>query len=74
MQINVNIGFEQLLQIVKDLPTAQLNQLKHEIEGKNKSKNDDGLEQLLLNGPVATKQVLERLENNRKAIQKWRTS
>ena len=74
MQVQVDIGFEQLLKIVKMLPAGQLKQLKAEIEKEvevDKPKTD--LETLLLNGPVATKKQLEVIENNRKAINQLRT-
>lgn len=32
MQVQVDIGFDQLLKIVKTLPSGQLKQLKAEIE------------------------------------------
>ena len=32
MQVQVDIGFDQLLKIVKDLPAGKLKQLKAEIE------------------------------------------
>lgn len=74
MQVQVDIGFEQLLSIVKKLPAGQLKKLKSEIEKEvedEKSTITD-LETLLLNGPVATKKQLEIISNNRKAINKWR--
>ncbi len=74
MQVQVDIGFDQLLKIVKDLPSAKLQRLKTEIEkeaGNSKSKID--LERLLLNGPTATKKQLEIIAGNRKAINQWRT-
>jgi hypothetical protein len=46
-----------------------------EIEKKNRNpKSRKELENLLLNGPVATKKQLETIENNRKAINQWRTN
>jgi hypothetical protein len=74
MQVQVDIAFEQLVKIVKTLPAAKLRQLKAEIEKeaeKEEAKTD--LKSLLLNGPVATKQQLETIENNRKSINQWRT-
>jgi hypothetical protein len=73
MQVQVDIKFDQLLKIVKTLPTGQLKQLKAEIEKEAKSDNSVDLETLLLNGPVATKKQLETIEKNRKAINQWRT-
>ena len=74
MQVQIDIGFDQLLKIVKTLPVRQLKQLKDEIEKevKDEKKNID-LEALLLNGPTATKKQLETIEHNKKAINQWRT-
>ena len=74
MQVQVDIEFEQLVKIVKTLPTGKLRQLKSEIEKNTtaqKSKID--LKSLLLNGSVATKKQLETIENNRKSINQWWT-
>lgn len=73
MQVQVDIGFDQLLKIVKTLPSGQLKQLKAEIEKEAKSEKSDDLEILLLNGPTATKKQLETIVKNRKAINQWRT-
>jgi hypothetical protein len=74
MQVSVNLEFEQLLKIVKALPSRQLKQLKAEIEKKSTdSKSNVDLEQLLLNGPTATSKQLETIAQNRKAINQWRT-
>ena len=74
MQVQVDIEFDQLVKIVKTLPTGKLRQLKAEIEketANERSKTD--LKSLLLKGPVATKKQLETIENNRKSINQWRT-
>lgn len=74
MEVQVDIAFDQLLKIVRKLPAVQLKQLKAEIENGDKSDNSKiDLEQLLLNGPTATKKQLEILEMNRKSINQWRT-
>jgi hypothetical protein len=72
MQVQVDIPFDQLLKIVKTLPSEQLTQLKAVIEKKVESAKSIDLETLLLNGPVATKKQLEIIKNNRKAINQWR--
>ena len=74
MQVQIDIGFDQLLTIVKKLPAGQLKQLKAEIEKEVKNeKSKTDLETLLLNGPTATKKQLDIITNNRKAINQWRT-
>ena len=66
MQVQVDIEFEQLVRIVKTLPSGKLRQLKAEIEKNTLTKKDKiDLKSLLLNGPVATKKQLEVIENNR---------
>ena len=73
MQVQVDIGFDQLLKIVRKLPSGQLKQLKAEIEKEAQNSKLGDLEALLLNGPTATKKQLDVIENNRKAINQWRT-
>ncbi len=72
MQVQVDISFDQLLRAVKTLPARQLKQLKAEIEKEAKPKPQTNLESLLLNGPTATEEELQTIENNRKAINQWR--
>ena len=71
MQVEVNLEFDQLLKIVRSLPSGKLKQLKAEIERKSVSTPTD-LEQLLLSGPTATKKELDIIVNNRKALNQWR--
>lgn len=73
MQVQVDIEFNQLLKIVKTLPSGKLKQLKAEIEKKSKVAKSGKLEELLLNGPTATSKQLNIITNNRKAINQWRT-
>lgn len=73
MQVQIDIGFDQLLKIVKTLSIVELRQLKAEIENESgKLEPISDLEKLLLNGPTATKDQLEVIENNRKSINQWR--
>ncbi len=73
MQVQVNIEFDQLLKIVRTLPSGQLRQLKAEIEKDAVSKKTGiDLETLLLNGPTATKKQLDTIAKNRKDINQWR--
>lgn len=73
MQVQIDIKFDQLLKIVKRLPSDQLKQLKTEIEKEAKSNKSVDLETLLLKGPTATKKQLDTIAKNRKAINQWRT-
>lgn len=69
MQVQVDIEFEQLIKMVKTLPTGKLKLLKAEIEKETKDEKSLDLEALLLKGPTATKKQLEIIEKNRKAWQ-----
>lgn len=74
MQVQVDIKFDDLLKIVKKLPAGQLKLLKAEIEKEVQTASPKiDLETLLLSGPSATKKQLNIIENNRKAINQWRT-
>ncbi len=73
MQVQVDIGFDQLLKIVKTLPSGQLKQLKAQIEKETTINKSVDLETLLLSGPTATVKQLDTIAKNRKAINQWRT-
>lgn len=73
MPLQLDIEFDQLVKIVKALPTGKLRQLKAEIENEAKKPTTKvDLRTILLHGPVATKKQIETIENNRKAINQWR--
>jgi len=74
MQALIDIQFDELLKIVKDLPDIQLSKLKAEIEKNGHQNNDrNNFESLLLNGPTFSKKQLENIAKTRKAINRWRT-
>ena len=74
MQVQLEIEFVQLLKLIKNLPSGKLKELRAAIDKEPKQmKSKFDLETLLLNGPVATKKQLEIIENNRKAMNQWRT-
>ncbi len=72
MPAKVEIAFDQLIKLVRELPSGKLRKLKAVIEREEKKAQTD-LTSLLLNGPVATKKQLEQIALNRKAIDQWRT-
>ena len=76
MQVQVDLEYNQLLRIVRNLPAGKLRQLKEELSEKtnlNITDTSDTLESLLLSGPTATKKQLSIIASNRKAINQWRT-
>jgi len=72
MQAQIDIGFEELVKLVKALPSNQLQKLRSEIDRKTNTAKSEALESLLLKGPVATKKQLETIESNRQMINQWR--
>ncbi len=75
MQAQVDIEFEQLVKLAKQLPTSQWTKLKKEVEEEviNSTPNSD-LVALLLSAPTYSKKQLEEVGRTRKAINQWRTS
>ena len=74
MQTQVSIEFDQLVELVKQLPTKKWAQLKKEVEQKkiDLDQNSD-LVSLLLSAPTFSKKQLDEIAKTRKAINQWRT-
>jgi hypothetical protein len=73
MQVQVDIDFDQLVQIAKKLPAKKWSQLKEEVEQKKAAPvKKSNLEQLLVNGPVFSKKQLDEIKKTRKALNQWR--
>ncbi|WP_159474702.1 hypothetical protein [Dyadobacter sp. 3J3] len=73
MQIQVDIGFDQLVKIAKRLPENQWTKLKEEVEKVAIDFNDStDLEALLLSAPTFEKNQLNEIKKTRKAINQWR--
>ena len=74
MQAQVDIEFDQLVKLAKQLPPLQWTKLKREVEEKvaTPQQNSD-LVSLLLSAPTYTKKQLDEVTKTRKAINQWRT-
>ena len=74
MQAQIDIGFDQLVKLAKQLPAMQWNKLKTEVE-KQAEQIDatSDLEQFLLSAPTFNKKQLDEIAKTRKAISQWRT-
>ena len=72
MQVQVDIGFEQLVSLAKKLPAAQWQMLKSEVDKKEKNSLTSDLETLLLNGPTLSEEEIAVIQKNTKAINQWR--
>ena len=74
MQAQVDIEFDQLVQIAKKLPSQQWTKLKAEVEAQSSVDTErEEFRKLLLNGPTFSKKQLNTIDETRKAINQWRT-
>ncbi len=74
MQIQVDIGFDQLVQLAKRLPATQWTKLKQEVDSeKVADKEVFDMVDFLLTAPTFTKKQLNEIAKTRKAINQWRT-
>jgi len=76
MQVQVDIGFDQLVQLAKGLPATQRTKLKQEVEAKAPvpvDKEREDFRKLLLSGPTFSKKQLNTVAETRKKIDEWRT-
>lgn len=73
MELRVDIGFDQLVHMVKQLPPKQLDQLLSEVSKPSQAatKNKD-LKKLLLSGPTFSEDQIQTIKKTREAINKWR--
>jgi hypothetical protein len=74
MQVQVDLEFDQLVELARQLPATQWAKLKLEVEAKNPAdKEREDFRKLLLEGPTFSKKQLERIAETRKKINAWRT-
>lgn len=74
MQAQIDIGFEQLVKLAKQLPKQQWTKLKSEVEEQNVSAGHaTDMLAFLLNGPTFNTRQLDEVAKARKEINQWRT-
>ena len=73
MELKIEIGFEQLLDAVKQLPDEQRAQLKAELNKKPKKPSSPltDFQKFLLNGPVMSDEHYRAYKETRKQFRKW---
>ncbi len=73
MEVKLDIPFEQLLRVIRQLSPAQRKKIKAELDSALASKAAGrSLQELLLDGPVFSKDQLDRMAETRKALDQWR--
>jgi hypothetical protein len=79
MELRINLGYEQILQLVRQLPRFEKQRLTHEIERElseegqqtEKAGKIDEFQKLLLNGPVMSDEQFEQFKELRKGLNTW---
>lgn len=73
MELKMDIGFDQLLKVIKQLPAAKIRQLKLELSDTFIGKESDmtDFQKLLLTGPVMDDEQYAEFKETRKRMQEW---
>ncbi|MFI5162926.1 MAG: hypothetical protein ACHQHN_16715 [Sphingobacteriales bacterium] len=72
--MKIDIGFEQLVQAIRQLPASKIMQLKAELAEKKDAGNSTAeFQELLLSGPIMDDKQYENYKDIRNRINKWRT-
>lgn len=76
MQLTVDIKYEQLIDILKNLPANQLAKIKSDLDNtpitNNIVSSKSDFQKLLLNGPVMSDVQFSAFKENRKTFNQWR--
>ena len=74
MELKMEIGLDQLIQAIKQLPAKQFVKLKAEINSVVPEKTaKDEFKQFLLQAPLFAEDQIALMEDARKSINKWGT-
>ncbi|GHV72526.1 hypothetical protein FACS1894201_02200 [Bacteroidia bacterium] len=76
MQLTVNIGYDQIVNLVKQLPANQIEKIKQEftqeyIKAKARAEISE-FQEFLLSGPVMSEQQYKEFNENREHLNAWR--
>ncbi len=70
MELKLNIGYQEILDLVKQLPLNQQIQLKTELPVAPQANKPD-IKTLLLNGPIMDDEQYEEFLENRQHFNDW---
>jgi hypothetical protein len=76
MELTINIGYEQIINLIRQLPANQIEKIKteftqEEIQQKTQAEIS-AFQQFLLSGPVMSKEQYKNFKDNRKNFNSWR--
>jgi hypothetical protein len=76
MQLTVDLNIDQLIQVIKKLPSHQKDRIKAELNDKatrKKRTEKSEFQKFLLKGPVMSDTEYNQFKENRKKMNQWRT-
>jgi hypothetical protein len=72
MELKMEVGLEQLIQAIKQLPARQLARLKAELNNAVPEKTDkEAFKTFLLQAPIFTDEQIDLIAEARKSMNKW---
>ncbi|NUQ22537.1 MAG: hypothetical protein HUU34_01180 [Saprospiraceae bacterium] len=78
MELRLNIGYQELIELIKQLPVSQIKKLKADLAlmgtEKDPEKEISEFQQFLLHGPVMEDDQYQDYLANRKYFNTWRTN
>ena len=78
MEVRLEIGIKQLIELIKQLPIEQKLKIKKEVEkdisSDKKTKSSNDLTELLLSGPTMTNVEEEKFKKFNEEFAKWTKS
>jgi hypothetical protein len=76
MDFTVKIGYNEILDLVKQLPAGKLKQLQavinQDLISKKAKQEISTFQEFLLEGPVMSDKQLEQFNENRNSFSQWR--
>ena len=76
MDLTVNIGFAEILKLVKQLPASKIKELQviinQDFISKKAKQEINSFQEFLLKAPIMSDKQLEQFNENRKNFNQWR--
>lgn len=75
MELKEDISYNELLQVIKNLPDDRISQLKADLQflpSKSQPAATNSFQELLLKGPVMSDEQYKTFQENRNHFAKWR--
>ncbi|MDR2233705.1 MAG: hypothetical protein LBE56_11385 [Tannerella sp.] len=78
MEITIQLNYEQIMGLIRQMPANQIERIKNEISDhyiQTKAVKDiTGFQKFILSAPVMSAEQYEQFKQNRKYFNQWRTS